>query len=124
MSLLLSARRRAFLRRRTQIPRRGSMLPTRLVLIAACLAAVFAGSIVVEAMDYDLALWPIGGDAFVAPAHGILPILDQSLRLGVHRTLPLLVSRAGDHLVAQHRARGALEAESSLFITADSLADC
>jgi len=84
-----------------------------LTLLAACLGAVFVASIVLEAFDGDLALWPFGGEDFTVTPHADLLIGSQPCStLLTLSALQSFVMTAGAHLVLGHRARSALATDS------------
>ncbi len=81
--------------------------------IAACLGALLAASIVLEAFDADLALWPSGTGDFTAASHtrlgcdargaGAFPALQAAYGF---------VMTAGALLVARYRARSAIASDA------------
>ena len=77
--------------------------------MAACLGALFAVCVVIEAFDADLALWPVGSENFtVAPAgHLASGARGACAFSGLLAAYGFVVS-AGAHLVARYRARSAL----------------
>ncbi len=86
---------------------------TFLAGVVACLGALFAASIVVEAFDGDLGLWPYGTEAFTttsqihigcgAQGAGASPALQAASGF---------VMTAGVLLVARYRARSALSSDA------------
>jgi hypothetical protein len=85
-----------------------------LTTLAACLCAVFAASIVLEAFDGDPALWPCGSENFTVASHG--QHLATSQAGGDPSALnPILcfVVAAGARLVWGHRARSVLATDQS-----------
>jgi hypothetical protein len=100
------------------------LIPDLLVISAACLFTVFIGSIVLEAFDSDLDLWPFGAENFTLDAHGLSPS-DSQPSPSCAALFPFLcfVMTAGAHLIVQHRARGALAAESPSILLAFNVAE-
>ncbi len=94
--------------RKPQVP-----LTSYLASIAACLGALLAASIVLEAFDADLALWPSGTEDFTAAPHtrlgcgargaGAFPALQAAYGF---------VMTAGALLVARYRARSAIASDA------------
>ncbi len=95
-----------------------------LPILAACLSAVFVFSIVLEAFDSDLDLWPFGAEHFTVSSPeqpvptgqlaGIFPVLSASF---------FVVITAGRHLVLRHRARSALATDSPFLPIALNVAE-
>lgn len=105
---------------------RGRSFPitTCLGIAAVCLAAVFVGFITLEAFDGDPDLWPFGGEHGTVTADASSPVAVQPLQGRVALTAILcVVMTAGAHLVAQHRARSALAADSALLFTLLDMAE-
>ncbi len=95
-------------------------LTTCLTILAASLGAVFAASIVLEALDDDLDLWPFGAEDFTVVPHADLVIGSQSFSaLFALSTLQIFVMTAGAHLVLRHRARSALATAYPTPVRAD-----
>jgi hypothetical protein len=99
---------------------RGNKSPVAkvLTLLAACLGAVFAASVVLEAFDGDLDLCPFGAEDFTVEPHADLAIGSQpfSVFFALNPTLYFVVT-AGAHLVVRYRARSALATDSpTIFI--------
>lgn len=101
--------------RRSVAPHRRAHFPltTCLASFAACLGALFAASIVLEAFDGDLALWPRGTEDFTAAPHGHLVRGAQGAG-AFHALQPAhgFVITAGTLLVARYRARSALATDA------------
>ncbi len=79
-------------------------------ILAACLGAVFVASIVLEAFDDDLDLWPFGSEDFTLGPQDPPSAGSQSVGplAASNAAIQCLVMTAGAHLVLGHRARSAL----------------
>ena len=89
--------------------RNQASLTTCLTRVAACLGALFAGCIVLEAFDADLALWPFGTEDFVfAPFGHLVSGAPASPAFSALHSAYGFVVTAGAHLVVRYRARSAL----------------
>jgi hypothetical protein len=102
------ARRHVAAHRRNKFP-----LTTCLTSVAACLGAMFAASIALEAFDADVALWHGGAEHFAAGPQAQLLRGDQPGTAGVALNLVLwFVMTAGAYLVLRYRARSVLSTDS------------
>ena len=89
-------------------------LTTCLNRVAACLGALFAACIVLEAFDADLALWPFGTEDFVfAPVGHLVSGAPASPAFSALPSAYGFVVTAGAHLVVRYRARSALATDPS-----------
>jgi hypothetical protein len=90
-----------------------SLLTRGLTLLPACLATLFVASVMIEAFDDDLDLWPFGVEDFAAasyelPLTGGLPLWSRSALSDAY----CFLMAAGPRLVLRHRARSALPTDS------------
>ena len=105
-----------------RIPARGNVAKHRankfpvtkfLTIFAACLSAVFVSSIVFEAFDSDLGLWPFGAEDFTVALQDQLVTGSQPFSVFFAlNAIQCLVMSAGAHLVLRHRPRSALATDS------------
>ncbi len=80
-----------------------------LTILAACLCAVFAGFLVLEAFDGDLDIGPFGAEDFAVELHGQTAGSSQFVdALSNLDAIFCFVVAAGTYLVSRHRARSAL----------------
>ncbi len=86
-----------------------------LPVLAACLGAIFVASIVLEAFDDDLDLWPFGFEDFTLAPQDPPPTGGQCVGAlsASNDAIQCLVMSAGAHLVLGHRARSALATDYS-----------
>jgi hypothetical protein len=95
-----------------------------LTILAACLGSVFVASIVLEAFDNDLDLWPFGTEDFTVVPHADLVIGSQPFSaLFALGAIQVFVMTAGAHLVLRHRARSALATDSPTIFIAFNMAE-
>jgi hypothetical protein len=91
---------------------RGNRFPVIefLTILAACLWAVFVVSIVLEAFDDDLDLWPFGSEDSTLAPQDPPPTGGQCVGpfSASNGAIQCFVMTAGAHLVVGHRARSAL----------------
>ncbi len=101
--------------RRTVAPHRRPRFPltTCLASLAACLGALLAASIVLEAFDADLALWPCGTGDFTATLHAHLGCDARGASaFPAPQAAYGFVMTAGALLVVRYRARSALATDA------------
>ena len=86
-----------------------------LPLVAACLGAVFIASLVLEAFDDDLDLWPFGSEDLTLAPQDPPPAGGQCVGVlsASNAAIHCFVMTAGTHLVLGHRARSALATDYS-----------
>ncbi len=99
----------------TVAPHRRAHFPltTCLISFAACLGALFAASIVLEAFDADLALWPCGNGDFMAAPHGQLGRgAPGAWAFPALQTILGFVMTVGALMVARYRARSAIASDA------------
>ncbi len=105
---------------------RGNTFPVTKVLtiLAACLGTVFVASIVLEAFNDDLDLWPFGAENFTVPAQDQLVTGGQPFS-AFYALKPILwfVVTFGAHLVMRHRARSALATDRPSIFTGFNVAE-
>jgi hypothetical protein len=96
-----------------------------LTLIAACLGAVFVSYIVLEALDRDLDLWPLGTEDFTFAPQDPPPTGGQFVgaHLALNAAIQCFVLTAGAHLVLGHRARSALATDSPSIFSMFTMAE-
>lgn len=93
-------------------------------IAAACLAIAFVASIMIEAFDADLDLWPDGaGDFTLAAADSLGPGSQSAGARAVLNAIPCFVISAGAHLVLRHRARSALATDRPSIFPSFSMAE-
>ncbi len=106
--------------------RQGNKFPVTkfLAILAACLGSVFVASIVLEAFDNDLDLWPFGAENFTVAAQDQPATSGQPFSVSFALN-PLLwfVVTAGAHLVIRHRARSALATDSPSIFVVSTMAE-
>jgi hypothetical protein len=105
--------------RRTRFP-----VTKTFTILAACLGALFISYIVLEALDGDLDLWPLGAENFTAASHADFVIASQpfSTFFALNPILWFVVT-AGAHLVMRHRARSALPTDTPSILIAVTMAE-
>jgi hypothetical protein len=95
---------------------RGNIIPVakRLSILAVCLGAVLVVSLVLEAFDDDLDLWPFGSQDFTLAPQGPPITACQAVGSSAGSTAAVrCLVTAGAHLVLGHRARSALPTDRS-----------
>ena len=104
---------------------RSRILAARILTIfAACVGALLAANIVIEAFDDDLDLWPFGAeDSALAPQHQLVTGGQPFSALFALNAIQCLVTTAGAYLVLRHRARGALPTDRPSVSVAFNVAE-
>jgi hypothetical protein len=96
-----------------------------LPLLAACLGAIFVASIVLEAFDDDVDLWPVGSEDFTLAPQDTPPAGSQCVGAlsTSNAAIQCSVMTAGAHLVLGHRARNTLATNYSTLSSTFHMAE-